>query len=114
MNAMNVVDSRMVEADETLHPVIWTGASLRAPANNCASYVRSAGTADVAVSLPAIVKAAGVIITVFLMWTGGSSVEVNIESSDDGFTTINLDADIEYSVLYCDGLRWHELASNHA
>lgn len=53
----------------------------------------------------------GAIVTVFMTARNGTK---DITVSGIGFSDITLAAANEFTVLYSDGVGWHEIASNHA
>lgn len=54
---------------------------------------------------------AGCIVTIYMTSRNASD---DITVSGEGFSDITLDAADEFTVLYSDGVDWHEIGSNHA
>jgi hypothetical protein len=64
-------------------------------------------------TLPNVSLAKGKIYSIYLV-DDGANVTIQDNDDDSGLSNITLDADDEYTVLYSDGFKWYEIASNHA
>jgi hypothetical protein len=67
------------------------------------------------VTLPSAVECRGKIFSIRMTARDGSkNVTIQDLANDGSLSDITLDAANEYTILYCDGFNFYEIASNHA
>jgi len=96
--------------------VFLTGVTLSMDINDQVVKVTTTSDADnTAITLPSVRAAVGRIYSIYFDTLGDDeSVVISDLGDDAGLSDITLDAADEYSILYSDGYRWYEIASNHS